>query len=196
MSKKTTKSEKTTNDKVQADASVEEKELPKATFAEATGQENLVKAELLEAAEAKAQEHWDLYVRKEAELQNTRKRAQTQLEESRRFAIHNFAEAVLPVLDSLENGLNSAQGEPLDTVMHEGLQLTHKLLLDIMTKYDISVIDPAGHPFDPAAHEALTTQPATDEIPHNHVMAVIQKGYKLSGRVLRPAKVIVAAQAK
>ncbi len=156
--------------------------------------ENLVSQ--LEEAKRQAAEHWDRFVRKEAELQNYRKRADQQMAEIRRYAIHDFATQLLAVMDSIESGLNTAEKNTRDTVLYEGLKLTHQIISDLLAKYNISPIDPIGEPFKPGEHEALTMQPATEEIPHNHVMVVVQKGYQLSDRVLRPAKVVVAQDKK
>jgi molecular chaperone GrpE len=144
----------------------------------------------LEAAEEKAQGNWDRLLRKEAELQNVQRRAEQSIQEARQFALKGFVQDLLGVLDSFDKGLEIAQ--EADPALAEGMQLTCQMLVNTLEKYHVTVLNPEGEAFDPQRHEALTMQPSSDIAP-NHVVTVVQKGYLLHGRVVRPAKVIVSA---
>lgn len=151
--------------------------------------ENIV-AEL-EEARKKAAENWDLFLRSRAEVDNIRRRAAIDIGDARNRGIEELARALLPAVDSIEQGLATAS---TDQALREGMVLTHKLLLDILGKFGIAVVDPLGENFDPMRHEALTTQVNT-EVQPNTVLAVIQKGFTLHERLLRPARVIVSKSA-
>ena len=140
---------------------------------------------------AKAEEHWDRYLRTAAELENVRKRAVRDVENARKFALENFGRDLLDVRDSLEMGLAAAGNADADA-LREGSEATLKLLETVMERFGVEQIDPHGEPFDPELHEAMTMQPSADAEP-NSVLTVIQKGYSLNGRLLRPARVVVAA---
>jgi molecular chaperone GrpE len=144
----------------------------------------------LAAAEAKAAENWNSYLRAVAELENFRKRTERELENARKYAVERFAQELVGVGDSLEAGIAAAAGNPGPAVL-EGAQATLKQLQRAFDKAGIKVIDPVGQPFDPAWHEAMVAQESHDAAP-NTVLAVIQKGYSLNGRLLRPARVVVA----
>jgi len=150
---------------------------------------------LLEDARAKADDHWDQLVRSKAELDNLRKRQSRELENAHKFALERFAKELLPVRDSLELGLDAAHesGAEVET-LREGMELTLKLLSDVMGKFDMEVVDPAGEPFNPELHQAMSMQPR-DDVPPNTVVNVVQKGYTLNGRVIRPAMVMVSQAA-
>jgi molecular chaperone GrpE len=144
----------------------------------------------LSDAEAKAAEHRDLYMRALAELDNVRKRAARDIEQAHKFAIDRFANDLIGVKDSLELGLASeATGEALRT----GTEATLKLLAKAFEQAGVVELDPAGQPFNPEFHEAMAMQPSAEVAP-NTVVQVIQKGYQLNGRLLRPARVIVARE--
>lgn len=147
----------------------------------------------LEAAQQKAAENWELLLRARADLENLRKRSQRELEQAHKFAIERFAEELLGVKDSLEMGLAAAaEGGKVDLAkLLEGKELTLKLLNQVFEKHGIKEIDPAGERFNPELHEAMTVQPSSDQEP-NTVLTVIQKGYLLNERLLRPAMVVVA----
>ena len=148
-------------------------------------------AELAEAR-ARADEHWNSYLRAVAETDNLRKRAQRDVEAASRYAIERFAGELLEVRDSLELGIAAgASGEPARLV--EGMEATLRLLNRAFEKSGLSVVDPAGQPFNPEFHEAMATQPTADH-PPGTVLAVVQKGYVLNGRLLRPARVLVARE--
>jgi molecular chaperone GrpE len=144
----------------------------------------------LAAAEAKATENWNSYLRAVAEMENFRKRSERELESARKFAIERFAQELVSVGDSLEAGINAAASNPGPALL-EGAQGTLKQLYRAFDKAGIKIIDPKGQPFDPAWHEAMAVQESRDQ-PANSVLNVIQKGYSLNGRLLRPARVIVS----
>jgi molecular chaperone GrpE len=144
----------------------------------------------LEAAQARAQQNWDSYLRAVAETDNLRKRAARDVEAASRYAIERFAGELLEVRDSLELGLAAGAGADPARLL-EGMDATLRLINKAFEKSGIVVLDPQGQPFDPEFHEAMVTQPTAD-YPAGTVMAVIQKGYTLNGRLLRPARVVIA----
>jgi molecular chaperone GrpE len=144
----------------------------------------------LAAAQAKAEENWNTYLRLAAEFDNFRKRADRELDNARKFAVERFAQELLPVGDALEMGLSAAAGAP-GNALREGMEATRNLLHKALEKGGIKVIDPVGQPFDPAWHEAMVAQESTQAAPDT-VLSVVQKGYSLNGRLLRPARVIVS----
>lgn len=147
---------------------------------------------LLEDARAKADEHWDQFMRVTAELENTRRRYERELEAARKFALERFVSELLPVRDSLELGLTAARESQADAgKLHEGMDLTVKMLGDVMQKFGVAPVEPMGEPFDPNLHQALSIQPR-DDVPANTVVVVVQKGYTLNGRLVRPAMVMVS----
>ena len=143
----------------------------------------------LAAAEARATENRNAYLRAVAELENFRKRSEREVENARKFAIERFAQELVTVGDALEAGINAGPGS--STALLEGTQATLRQLHRAFEKAGIKVIDPAGQPFDPDWHEAMVAQ-ASSEHPANTVLSVIQKGYSLNGRLLRPARVVVS----
>ena len=144
----------------------------------------------LAAANARADENWNSYLRAVAETENVRKRAQRDVESASRYAIERFAAELLDVRDSLELGVAAGPGgDPARLV--EGMEATLRLLNRAFEKSGLTVVDPLGAPFNPEFHEAIATQPAADQ-PSGTVLAVVQKGYLLNDRLLRPARVLVA----
>ena len=144
----------------------------------------------LAAAEAKANENWNSYLRAVAELENYRKRTDRELENARKYAIERFAQELVSVADSLEAGINAGT-TGAGSALLEGSTATLKQLLRAFDKAGIKVIDPQGQPFDPEWHEAMVAQESLEQ-PPNTVLSVIQKGYSLNGRLLRPARVVVS----
>ena len=140
-------------------------------------------------AEERARSNWEQYLRAVAELDNVRKRAQRDIESANRYGLEKFAAELLPVKDSLEAAVQNAAAEPKG--LREGQQATLQLLSRALEKLGVKVIDPQGEPFDPARHEAMMMQESPTAEP-NSVLQVIQPGYELNGRLLRPARVIVA----
>ena len=146
----------------------------------------------LEQAQAKADENWERYLRSAAELENVRKRAARDVENAHRFALERFGRELLAVRDSLEMGLASADSASAASLL-EGSEATLKLLGAVMQQFGIEAVDPAGEPFDPELHEAISMQPS-DDVEPGSVVTVVQKGYTLNGRLLRPAMVVVSAE--
>lgn len=148
-------------------------------------------ATLAQELAAQAQENWDKYLRAAAELDNVRKRAARDVEHARKFALERFSTELLAVRDSLEAGLNAADQADA-AALQEGSEATLKLLAKVMGQFGVEELDPLGEPFDPNFHEAMTMQPSAEMEPGS-VLIVVQKGYTLNGRLLRPARVVVAA---
>ena len=144
----------------------------------------------LALAEAKATENRNNYLRAVAELDNYRKRMERELDNARKYAVERFAQELVGVVDSLEAGINAAPANA-DSALLEGSSATLKQLQRAFDKAGIKVIDPQGQTFDPAWHEAMVAQESR-EAPANTVLSVIQKGYSLNGRLLRPARVVVS----
>ncbi len=152
-----------------------------------------VAEERLRAAEAKASEHWDQFLRAKAEVENLRRRSERDLENAHKYALERISADLLPVVDSLELGLAAVSAEDAGAgKLQEGMELTLKMLLGVMEKYAIRPVDPSGERFDPQFHQAMTTQPASHVEP-NTVLTVFQKGYLLNDRLIRPALVVVSA---
>lgn len=146
----------------------------------------------IEEAEARANEYWEKLLRAEAEKENIRKRAERDAASARRQALEKFAGEILAVRDSLELGRDAAKQEDADIEkIREGTELTLKMLTQAMEKFDIEEIDPLGEKFDPELHQAMSMQEAEGQ-ESNTVTAVVQKGYRLDDRLLRPALVMVA----
>ena len=145
--------------------------------------------EKLTLAEQQAHDNWDKSVRAMAELDNIRRRAERDVANAHRYSLEKFSEALLPVVDSLEQALQLADKEA-DASMREGLELTMKLFVGVLDKFEVKQLDPVGEVFDPQQHEAMAMQESADVAP-NTVLMVFQKGYKLNDRVIRPARVIV-----
>ncbi len=155
----------------------------------APGAESSDAAELT-AARAALEEQRELHLRAVAEIDNLRKRSAREIDNARRFAIERFASELLAVIDSLEMGL--ASGASAEALL-EGSEATLRLLTSSLEKAGVEVVDPEGQNFDPELHEAMTMQPSETAEPGS-VLTVIQKGYTLNGRLLRPARVVVAAE--
>ena len=160
--------------------------------ADEVGEEVVDPEAALAAAEAKASESWDRYLRAAAELENVRKRAERDVEKAHKFALERFGKELLAVRDTLEMGLAAADENATVESLLEGKNATLKLLASIMQQFGIEQLDPAGEPFDPELHEAISVQPS-DDVEPGSVVTVVQKGYTLNGRLLRPAMVMVAA---
>ena len=153
--------------------------------------------ELLQKAEAAAQEHRDAFLRAKAETENVRKRAQTDVANAHKYAVENFATELLAVKDSLEAALSTmgatmgAEHATLDN-LKSGVELTLKQLNAAFSKYNLAEENPAGQKFDPHKHQAISMIEAEADVEANIVVSVLQKGYKLNERVIRPALVTVS----
>ncbi|TAA42666.1 nucleotide exchange factor GrpE [Corallincola spongiicola] len=146
----------------------------------------------LAASNAKVEEQQESVLRAMAEADNARRRAAQDSEKARKFALEKFAGDMLSVIDNLERGLQLADAEN-DAIkpMIEGVELTMKGLMDAVAKHGVVQLDPVGQTFNPEQHQAMSMQESPDHAP-NTVMLVMQKGYELNGRLLRPAMVMVA----
>jgi len=144
----------------------------------------------LAESEERARGHREQYLRAVAELDNVRKRAARDIEAANRYGLEKFAEELLPVRDSLELAVENA-GRAEARSLLEGQEATLKLLARALEKLGVTRLDPLGEPFDPSRHEAMMTQESSTAEPDS-VLQVVQPGYELNGRLLRPARVIVA----
>ncbi len=146
----------------------------------------------LSEAEAKVQEERDRALRVAAEMENLRRRAAMDVEKAHKFALEKFASELLPVIDSLERALelSDRENEVLKPTL-EGVELTLRSMLNTVGKFGVAAIDPQGESFDPNRHQAMSMLENASVAP-NTVLAVMQKGYELNGRVIRPAMVMVA----
>jgi molecular chaperone GrpE len=143
------------------------------------------------AAETKLVDQKDSVMRAIADADNARKRAQGEIDKARKFALEKFAGELLPVADNLERALQVAnpEDEAIKPIV-DGVELTLKSFFSTIEKFGMTVIDPQGQPFNPEKHQAMSMQ-ENAELPANTVMAVMQKGYEINGRLLRPAMVLV-----
>jgi len=155
----------------------------------------LVELERLQQAlaesEERAKSHWAQYLRAVADLDNVRKRAAKDIEAANRYGLEKFAQELLPVRDSLELAVQNAEKAADVRSLKQGQEATLQLLAKALEKLGIVTINPVGEPFDPGRHEAMLAQPSNTAEP-NSVLQVIQPGYELNGRLLRPARVIVS----
>jgi len=166
---------------------------------EGTDEQQAVIAELqaaLDKAEATVVEQRDSVLRAKAEMENARRRADGEVEKARKFALERFACELLPVADNLERALQmaDANNEALKPMM-EGVDITLKSFVSTIEKFGLKVINPQGEAFNPELHQAMSMQESTEVAP-NTVMAVMQKGYEINGRLLRPAMVMVSRAAE
>jgi len=177
--------ESDTLDQVEGELVDEEVEL-----VEETSEEDLF-SKIDELKEAKAQAE-DKLIRSHAEMENLRRRHQKELENAHKYSVEKFANELLAVIDSLEMGLQAANQDDADIEkIKEGSKLTLKMFTQMFEKFDIEMVNPEGEKFDPDFHQAMGMQPTKGFKP-NMVVAVMQKGYKIAGRLLRPAMVMVS----
>lgn len=147
----------------------------------------------LAEAETSLQQAKNDYLRAQAEMQNLRRRTEQDIEKAHKYGQERFSSELLMVMDNLERALESASGNDNETVkaIFDGVELTRKSFLDCLKRFNIEPIDPLGEPFDPKLHQAISIQ-ANPSVESNSVIAVMQKGYTLHGRVIRPAMVMVS----
>ena len=155
--------------------------------------EDVPEGDQLVQLEAQVEKYKDVALRAEAEMQNLRRRAERDVQNAHKFGTERLLQNLLPVLDSLEKAIETSEaaGQAEDDPQLEGIKLCSKLFIDVLTKEGIEALDPQGEPFDPNLHEALSMIENPDLEP-NSVMTVIQKGYRLNERLVRPAKVMVS----
>ncbi|QCZ93964.1 nucleotide exchange factor GrpE [Salinimonas iocasae] len=146
----------------------------------------------LSEAEAKIKDQQEGVLRARADMENARRRAEAEVEKARKFALERFAGELLPVVDNLERALEAGDSSN-DAVkpLLDGVEMTQKSFISTIEKFGVKSIDPQGEAFNPELHQAMSMQESADHEP-NTVMAVMQKGYELNGRLLRPAMVMVA----
>lgn len=149
--------------------------------------------EQISQAQQKADENWELLLRAKAEMENLRRRTQKDLENAHKFGNEKLVSELLPIMDSMELGLavEDASAESL----HEGMSLTVNMVSQLFEKFNIEAINPTNEKFDPELHQAMGMQPS-DEFEPNTIISVMQKGYLLNGRLIRPAMVMVAKAAE
>ena len=164
----------------------------KVTAEEAGAAEEASGDEAIIELQAKADENWDRYLRAAAETENVRKRARRDVEHAHKFALEGFSRELLAVVDSMEIGLQAADSADAAALV-EGSEATCKLLKTTLERFGVVEVDPDGEPFDPEYHEAISMMPSANVEPGS-VLTVVQKGYTLNERLLRPARVIVATE--
>jgi molecular chaperone GrpE len=145
----------------------------------------------LEAELAAAQ---DAALRAQADAMNVQRRSEQEIDKARKFALERFCGDLLGVVDNLERAMESSSDAGGDAALIEGVELTHKGFMDVLTKYGVVPVDPMGEPYDPETAQAMSMVEQPDAEP-NTVVAVMQKGYTLNGRLLRPAMVMVSKAA-
>ena len=166
-----------TNESVAQDEAQDTEEVPT---------EDQLRADL-ETAQAKADENWDTVLRMKADLENQRRRSEKQVSDAHKFAVKKFIEELLPVADSMEMGM-AAEGDVEQ--IREGVALTKKVFDTAMEKFGLEAVEALGEKFNPDLHQAMAMQPS-EEYEEGHVSSVMQKGYTLNGRLVRPAMVMV-----
>lgn len=181
------------NGEVQVDQTTEQKllatDIPEQILIEHPTYKKL--EEQLNAAENKANEYWDKLLRSQAEIENLQRRSERDIANAHKYGVEKFARELLAVADNLERSLTvkQAENEALKD-FYVGVELTLKLFLETLQKFGIKPIDPKNEPFNPEQHTAISVREDTT-LPANSVIEVIQKGYWLNDRLLRPAMVIV-----
>ena len=149
--------------------------------------------EQINLAQQKADENWELLLRTKAEMENLRRRTQKDLESAHKFGTEKLVSELLPIMDSIELGL-SIEDTNVESI-REGMGLTMNMVSQLFEKFNIEAINPDKEKFDPELHQAMSMQP-TDEFEPNTVITVMQKGYRLNGRLVRPAMVMVSKAAE
>lgn len=155
------------------------------------GEAELSVEQQLEQAQAKIKDYWDQMIRLRAEMDNHRKRAERDVQNAHKYALKNFTEALLPVVDSLEMGMNAAEAEnaSLDSI-REGSELTMSMFMQTLEKQGLTEVNPIGEKFDPEQHQAISMV-EDEKAESNTVISVMQKGFMLNDRLVRPAMVVV-----
>jgi molecular chaperone GrpE len=179
------------NDIENSDLNTEAQESNNSQLEELSAQEQLDKTkDTIKELEQSCDSFKDEALRAKAEMENIRRRAERDVANARKFGIEKFAKELLPVIDSIEQALKHEVKLEEAVAMKEGIQLTSKMLIDILKNNGLEELDPQGEKFDPNIHEAMAMIP-NPELEDNTVFEVFQKGYKLNGRVVRAAKVVV-----
>lgn len=150
-----------------------------------------ISAEVLEQAQTTIKDYWEQIMRLQADIDNNRKRAERDISNAHKYALKNFIEALLPVIDSMEMGISatSAENATLESI-REGSELTMNLFVQVLEKHGLVQLDPAGEKFDPEQHQAISMVEDA-EVESNTIINVMQKGFSLNDRLVRPAMVVV-----
>lgn len=148
-------------------------------------------AQELAAAQDEIAQLKDQMLRAAADVQNARRRAEQDVEKAHKFGLEKFANEMLPIVDNLERAIQSCGDDEATKAIREGVEMTLSMFVSGLAKFNVETIDPQGQPFDPALHQAMSMVDAPDAEP-NTVVAVMQKGYTLHGRLIRPAMVMIA----
>lgn len=176
----------TTAEQVAVETAVTEDE---DSLANLTPEELVIKCTELQQ---RADENWEKLLRLQAEMENVRRRAERDIVSAHKYGLEKLIKSLLPVMDSLERGMEiTAVGSAEVKAMHEGMELTHKLLIEILEKNGVKRLDPVGEPFNPEEMEAVSMQ-AASEVEPNTVLSVVQKGYLLNDRLVRAVMVVVS----
>ena len=146
---------------------------------------------LLEKEKEQSQANRDAALRAQAEMENLRKRTTRDIENAHKYALEKFVNELLPILDSMTLGMNAAESAENVEELREGMDLTLKMFISALEKFGVQTIDPQGEKFNPEQHEAISMQ-EIEGTESNTVVSVMQKGYELNGRLVRPAMVVVA----
>jgi molecular chaperone GrpE len=191
LQQESTEQEQTEAEVIGSDADIEWNESDEPEQSEQDVKIAQLEAALL-ASEMQVKEQQESVLRAKAEVENMRRRTEQEIDKARKFALGKFAEDLLPVVDNLERAIQAADGEN-ETIkpLLEGIELTHKTFIDTIGRFGLKAIDPEGEVFNPELHQAMSIQESPDHEP-NTVMFVMQKGYELNGRVIRPAMVMVS----
>lgn len=149
----------------------------------------------VEVLRGQVQDYKEQMLRTHAEMQNVRRRAEMDVEKAHKFAVEKFVKELLPVADSLEKAVENTEGKEANSelvaTIREGSEMTLNLFMNSLRKFNVAQLNPLGEPFDPQLHEAMSMVPSADAEP-NSVVAVVQKGYTLNERLVRPAMVVIA----
>ena len=192
--------QETENDQVQDPVNGHGDEKPKESVDDGRATNEEIERELLgddalsetEQLQQQLAESNDQVLRIQAEMQNMRRRAERDVENAHKFALDRFAADLLPVVDNLERALTAINSDDDgQKAVAEGIQLTLKSFVDVLVRFKVEPIDPAGQPFDANLHQAVSMVPNAD-VEANTVIDVFQKGYTLNGRLIRPAMVVVS----
>jgi len=175
----------------QSTTPAEEEQVEAAEAAIVSEDAELTLEEEVERLEADLAEAKDAALRAQADAANVQRRAEQEIDKARKFALDRFVGELLPVVDNMERALSAAADSGADATITEGLELTLKSFMDALKKAGVEVVDPQGEPFDPQLAQAMSMVPNPDVEP-NTVIAVMQKGYTLNGRLVRPAMVMVS----
>lgn len=191
--KKTAQEELDQAQQAAEDAQAAQENLVEGDVVEEAAESDAVASEVAALEEQLAQAK-DQVLRAHADAQNARRRAEQDVEKAHKFALEKFAKELLPVIDSLERAIEAFDQAGADEALKEGVEMTLSMFISTLGKFNVEQLNPQGEPFDPQFHEAMSMVP-NPEVEPNTVIAVMQKGYLLNGRLVRPAMVMVSKAA-